>query len=117
MTSHKKRIIARRGNESFVLLSDEIPMLYSENKITIAVDQHNRKYICDSPLSALQAELNPQLFFRVTRQHLINANFVHHFKTVEGSKLEIHLSIEKSLHVITVNRNMAAIFKSWIIKA
>ena len=61
------------GNEKLITLQvEDIAHFYSLNKITFAVTRQNKEYIIDFPLDKLMEQLDPDKFFRTTRQTIIN---------------------------------------------
>lgn len=114
MKKKKTRLIVRKGNENIALRVEDIAYIYRDNTIIIAVDREEKKYLCDKNLSALEAELDPSVFFRANRKYLINIHFVRSFKAYEKVKLEVYLNLPCNGHQIIVSQENAPMFKKWI---
>ena len=110
----RKRLIVRRGIECIALKTEDIALLYTENKIVYVIDQSGNKYICDKPLYELEATLDHTLFFRANRQFIINIDFIKVFKPFEKVKLQVDMYIANNLYRVIVSQETASAFKKWI---
>jgi DNA-binding LytR/AlgR family response regulator len=110
----RKRLIVRRGIECIALKSEEVALLYSENKVVYVIDHLANKYTCDKPLYEMEATLDRALFFRANRQFIINIDFIKVFKPYEKVKLQVDMSIASKVYQVIVSQETAASFKKWI---
>jgi DNA-binding LytR/AlgR family response regulator len=113
--SFKERIIVRKGFSKLSIPIKNIAFFYSEMKLMFVVDFSGDRYFLDSTLSEIEAQLDRKLFFRVSRQMIVNINAVQEFKSIEFSKMEVNLI--KNNYVkepIIVSQITAPEFKSWI---
>lgn len=111
----KERIVVRKGFSKLSIPIKNIAFFYSEMKLTFVVDFSGDRYFFDSTLSEIEAQLDRKLFFRVSRQMILNINAVQEFKSVEFSKIEVMLV--KNNYVkepIIVSQITAPEFKLWI---
>lgn len=92
-------------------------MLYTENKLVFVIDRYGKKYIGDKNLGEIEKELDPDVFFRANRQHLVNLNFISGFRSFEKVKLLIDLNALEYKKEIIVSQENAPHFKQWIYKA
>ncbi len=60
---YRTRFLISMGNKFITLQVDDIALIYSENKITYAVDFKGVEYQVDLPLNVLIEQLNPDVFF------------------------------------------------------
>lgn len=114
MKRKKTRLIVKKGNENIALRVEDIAYIYRDNTIIIAVDKDEKKYLCDKHLSALEEELDTQMFFRANRKYLINIEYVRGFKAYEKVKLEVYLTLPGNNHQIIVSQENSPLFKKWI---
>lgn len=70
-------------------------------------------YIVPKNLEELENEVDPKLFFRVNRQHLLNFSFVKEVQHYLNRKLEVHLLIEKEEPII-ISKERSTEFLSWM---
>jgi Response regulator of the LytR/AlgR family len=113
----RNRVIARKGNEHLNLLLSDIALFYSENKIAFLIDKDGKKYMTERNLSDLENKLDPNTFFRASRQYIININFIKSFKTYERSKIWVNLTIDNVEHKIIISQETAPFFRRWIYEA
>lgn len=111
---HKTRLLVRKGIENISIRINDIVIIYTENKLVYIVDRDGRKYIADKHLGELEQELDPNTFFRVNRQYIINIGFVKSYKAYEKVKLQIDLTMPDLHHQIIVSQEMAPCFRKWI---
>jgi len=111
----KERIIVRKGFSKLSIPIKNIAFFYSEMKLMFVVDFSGDRYFLDSTLSDIESQLDRKLFFRVSRQMILNINAVQEFKSIEFSKIEV--SLFKNNYVkepIVVSQITAPEFKTWI---
>ena len=94
--------------------TEEIVIIYTENKLVYVIDKDGRKYIIDKNLSDLEDELDRAVFFRVNRQYIVNIAFIKSFKAYEKVKLQVDLSMPELNHRIIVSQETAPFFRRWI---
>jgi two-component system LytT family response regulator len=91
-TSNTQQILLREGARCWLISVDRIYLLESEGNYTRVYFDENRErhpLICRS-LSALQTRLDPAVFFRVSRSHIINLQkIVSLRRTAEGTLITI----------------------------
>ena len=74
---------------------------------------YNRNYLIDSSLEVIEKELNPNLFFRISRKFIIPLDSVKEIQMHSNSRLKIILPTYKEDEVI-VAREKVSDFKTWI---
>ena len=107
-------MLVRKGIENISIRINDIVVIYTENKLVYIVDKDGRKFIADKHLGELEQELDPNTFFRVNRQYIINIGFVKSYKAYEKVKLQIDLTMPDLHHQIIVSQEMAPCFRKWI---
>jgi DNA-binding LytR/AlgR family response regulator len=110
---YPKKMVLKQGIKHFLLDIRDIVYCYSNNKVAYIVDVNNQKYIADKNLIGLEAELDPRLFFKVNRTHIINFNFILSFVTHEKNKIRVELKTAKKEQVV-VSQTRVHDFKQWI---
>lgn len=110
---YKKRFVIRFGEHLKTLSVDELAYCYSENKATYARTFEGRTYPMDHNLDALETMLDPEQFFRVNRQYLINIKSIEEMKTYSKARVIITLKpAVKEQPVVSSERS--ADFKQWL---
>ena len=110
---YKKRFTARVGQHLKIINADEVECFYSENKGTYAATSDGRNYLLDTTLEHLESELQPKIFFRVSRKYYVNINHIKDIISYTNSRLKIKLNryIEQE---IIVSRERVRDFKLWL---
>ena len=110
---YKKRFSVKIGQQLKVISIDEVECCYSENKGTYIHTIDNRDYLIDSTLEVVEAEINPNDFYRVSRKFIVPLKAVKEIQVYSNSRLKIILPTYKDDEVI-VARERVSDFKEWI---
>jgi len=110
---YKKRFTAKVGQHIKIINAEEIECFYSENKGTYAATAEGRNYLLDTTLDNLESDLEPKVFFRVSRKHYINVNHIKDIISYTNSRLKIVLNRFREQEVI-VSRERVRDFKLWL---
>jgi DNA-binding LytR/AlgR family response regulator len=110
----KQRMILRKGDENILMKPEDITFFCSENKTVFAFDSDGKKYIADKNLCELEQQLDPDIFFRINRQHIVNVNFVKSYRTFEKVKLQLELKTPMLRNQMIISKETAPSFRKWI---
>ena len=110
---YKKRFSVKVGQHLKLINIDDIECIYSENKGTYAFTRDRRNYLLDVTLDQLEDELEPTVFFRVSRKFYVNINAIKDMVSYTNSRLQIKLEHFKE-HDIIVARERVKDFKNWL---
>lgn len=110
---YKKRFAVRVGQHLKIINADEVECFYSENKGTYAATIDGRNYLLDTTLEHLETELEPKIFFRVSRKFYININHIKDIISYTNSRLQIKLNSFSEQEII-VSRERVRDFKLWL---
>lgn len=110
---YKKRFTTRVGQHIKIINSDEIECFYSENKGTYAATTDGRNYLMETTLENLEGELEPDVFFRVSRKFYLNVNHIKDIISYTNSRLKIKLNRFNQQEII-VSRERVRDFKLWL---
>jgi DNA-binding LytR/AlgR family response regulator len=109
----KKRFTIKMGQQLKMIAIEEIECFYSENKGTYIHTLDNRGYLIDSTLEQLEAELNPEDFYRVSRKFIISMKSIKEIQLHSNSRLKVILPSYKADEII-VARERVVEFKEWL---
>ena len=84
------RVFLRDGERCWIVLWSDIVLFEVEGNYAHAYFGSNRPLIRAS-LNALEAKLDPALFFRASRQHIVNLRFIESVETAPDDTYIIHL--------------------------
>ena len=110
---YKKRFSVKVGQHLKLINIEDIECIYSENKGTYAYTNESRNYLLDLTLDQLEEELEPDVFFRVSRKFYININAIKDIISYTNSRLQIKLSHFDEQEII-VARERVKDFKNWL---
>lgn len=110
---YKKRISVCVGQRIKLIAMDEIVCFYSRNKGTYLHTLDNRSYVMDSTLDAINEELQPDTFFRISRGYIININQIGDILSYTNNRLRLKMKHFEDQQVI-VSRQRVKPFKAWL---
>ena len=111
----KERILVRKGTSRLSVPISSIAFFYAEMKLTFAVDFEGARYLLDYNLGQTEQMLDRKLFFRVSRQIIVNINAIKEFKSIEFYKMELCLTRNNYIKdAISISQFTAPEFKKWI---
>ena len=111
--NYKKRFTVKIGQHLKVISIDEIECFFSENKGTYIHTSDNRNYLIETILENLEQELDPAIFFRVSRKFIIPLKAIKEIVVYSNSRLKVILPSYKEDEVV-VSREKVSDFKNWI---
>ncbi len=114
-TDYKKRFTIKIGRKIKLINSGDIACFYSKDKATYIKTKDNKTHMIDYPLDKLVKMLDPELFFRISRQFIIEADSIEEIYAYSNSRLGIKLS-GINIDDIIVSREKVKSFKEWLEK-
>lgn len=111
--TYKKRFTVKIGQHLKMIPIEDIECFYSENKGTYAATIDGRSYLLETTLEDLQNELQPEVFFRVSRKFFININAIKDIVAYTNSRLQLKLHHFNDFEII-VSRERVKEFKDWL---
>ena len=100
------------GNSLKKIDSDEIMLFFSEDNTTFLSTNQRRNFPINKSLEKLEQELNPDIFFRISRKHLINRNYICRVST----KNQLSISLENHDEELPVSKLRMKRFLEWFKK-
>jgi len=110
---YKKRFSVKVGQHLKLINIEDIECIYSENKGTYAFTNEGRNYLLDQTLDQLEEELEPHVFYRISRKFYVNINAIKDIISYTNSRLQIKLNNFNEQDVI-VARERVKDFKNWL---
>ncbi|MBO6881838.1 LytTR family DNA-binding domain-containing protein [Winogradskyella sp.] len=110
---YKKRFSVKVGQHLKLINIDDIECIYSENKGTYVFTNEGRNYLLDLTLDQLEDELEPHVFYRVSRKFYVNINAIKDIISYTNSRLQIKLNHYNEQEII-VARERVKDFKNWL---
>ena len=110
---YKERYIVRFNDRIIPLEISNIAYIYSEEKNNYLVTFDGHKYIIDSSLDLVMEELNPDMFFRISRGCIVASKAIGSIIKQIGGRLKIMAEPEPGFEM-TVSRSRVDDFLSWL---
>lgn len=110
---YKRRLLVRKGIEYISIRTEDIAYIFTENKLSFLVSTLGQKYLVDKPLSELETDLDPKLFFRANRSYILHYEAVTKFKPFGKGKIQVEL-LHKPPEEVIISQENATAFKEWM---
>ena len=112
-TEYRKRFLIQSNESFFHIDTEQIAFLFSKQGISIAKTFEEREYPINFSLQSLKEQLNPDQFFKVNRQVIINIETIKKVHSYFDGKLKIE-TIPTHSEDIIIGKDKAATFKRWL---
>lgn len=106
---YKNSFLIPIGNLLKKIEIQEIIIFFSEENASFLTTNQGRFFPINYSLEKLEQELNPDIFFRISRKYLINKNFI----TKVYTQNQLCLSIENGKEDLKVSRLRMKLFLEW----
>jgi DNA-binding LytR/AlgR family response regulator len=109
---HKSRFMVKVGGQIKTIPTDRIKAFYSFDGATFLLTTDGGNYIVDFTLDQLEDMLDPELFFRINRKHMLSVGSCRQIYSWSNSRLVVEVDglDEKAV----VARERVAKFKAWL---
>ncbi len=112
---YQKKFIVHAGQKIKMIKTSEIAWFYGSDKGTFLYTFSNSSYAVDFSLDKLENLLNPEKFFRINRNYLINIESINEMYTLTKSRIKIELKPKTSDETL-VSFNRMRGFRKWLNK-
>ena len=110
---YRSRFLITYKDLFLTIPTTDIAYFSSENKIVHLITHSNQKYIIKQTLDELMQELNPNDFFKVTRNYIVCLKAIHKLSQSFDYKLKLELSPTVN-EIILVSRERGIALKNWL---
>lgn len=97
-----------------LVFDHEIAYIFIENKAVFITTFENQKFLTDISLENFEAKLNPQLFFRINRQLIVNLKAIRKMAPASKQRIKLNLNPVSSFETIT-SFERTPDFKKWLL--
>jgi two-component system LytT family response regulator len=109
---YKERFAVHIGRSVTLIPVEDIALFLKEELIYL-INREGNKFITDfRSLDEVEELVNPQIFYRVNRQHLVHLPFIESYRGDDTGKLTLKLRGIKTSELI-VSKEKAAEFRKW----
>ncbi len=113
---YKNRFLIKVGENYKSIPDKEIACFYILERATFLRTVTEKDYAIDYSLDNLQEIINPDKFFRINRNSIININEIKDILSYSSSRLKIKLNSDKPIYDLIVSKDKVREFKKWIDK-
>jgi DNA-binding LytR/AlgR family response regulator len=113
-TGYKTRNLIKVGEHYRSIPTSEISCFYILERATFIKTVSDKEYSVDYSLDYLQKTIDPDKFFRINRNCIININAISDILSYSSSRLNIKLNGNKSIGDLIVSKDKVSEFKKWI---
>jgi DNA-binding LytR/AlgR family response regulator len=111
--AYKNRFLIKTGTKLISVPISDIAYFHAADKVVYLYTNKNDKYILDPSLDELIRILDPELFFHLNRQFIVNINSIKTVNAYFNGKLKVEV-IPVVNEEILVSREKASEFKKWL---
>ena len=112
--AYKTRFLIKVGEHLKMVDTKDISFFYSQDKSNFIRTAGNRTLPLDLSLDALEKQLDPEQFFRVSRKHIINISTISDIITHSQSRIKLKIKGMEANEEIIVSRDRVKTFKAWL---
>ncbi|WP_347839606.1 LytTR family DNA-binding domain-containing protein [uncultured Draconibacterium sp.] len=113
--SYKSRFFIKIGNRFQSIQTKNICCFFVQERNTFLKTTEGKTYDLDYSLEQLQKMVNPDQFFRINRNFLLNINCINEIVAFSSTRLKLKLTTALDTEVI-VSRDKVSEFKRWMDK-
>lgn len=111
--AYRERYVVRSGDMIIPVPCSRICWFVSEDKSNYLTDSDGHRYIIDSSMDSLDSELDPEMFFRISRGCIVNRSCIQSVSRHFSGKLRIAARPEPPFEM-TVSRGRVEDFLKWL---
>jgi len=112
----KSRFLIKVGEHFKSIQTNEISCFYILERATFIRTFSDKDYSLDYSLDNLQKTINPDKFFRINRNCIVNVDAISDILIYSSSRLIIKLKGNKPIYDLIVSKDKVGEFKKWIDK-
>lgn len=111
--TYRRRFIVRLGQKIIPIETSDVAYFYVEGKSKYIVKNDGTKYYFDHQMESILNELDPQVFFRISRNYIISSFAIKGIERIYGGRLKILMDPPPETDMI-VARSRVNDFMAWL---
>lgn len=111
--TYRRRFIVRLGQKIIPIETSDVAYFYVEGKSKYIVKNDGTKYYFDHQMESILDELDPQVFFRISRNYIISSFAIKGIERIYGGRLKILMDPPPETDMI-VARSRVNDFMAWL---
>lgn len=113
LVRYKERLLVYKGGDMVSLPVNDILYFYKDGRNMLVTTSSGEAYCLSVTIQELESQLDPDKFFRLNRQYLVNIAALKKISPFFNSKLIVQLSHCSDRNII-VSKERAVLFKEWL---
>ncbi len=109
-----RRILVRMGQSIKMINLNQVAYFYSRDKISFALLPENKRYPLDHSLDHIEQLVDPERFFRINRQFIVNIDAIDEMIAYSKSRVKLKLKPASEDDAI-VSKERSPDFKKWLV--
>jgi DNA-binding LytR/AlgR family response regulator len=109
----KKRFVVTISGKIKVVETDEVAFFYSKEKNTFLCSREGRHYPIEFSLDQLENILNPEIFFRVNRQYIVQYKNITGIDILSKSRIRIKTNPQAEDEIL-ISSTKTSDFRQWL---
>jgi DNA-binding LytR/AlgR family response regulator len=109
----RKRFLVKHAQKLVSVEIDEIAYFYSDGRLNFFKTSANKKYVVDYTMDELEAMLDPEKYFRISRSFYVSVDSINEIHEYFGNRLMLYLKPVVDKEAI-VSREKVTDFKKWM---
>ncbi|WP_109300951.1 LytTR family DNA-binding domain-containing protein [Aquimarina sp. AU474] len=110
---YKATYLVHHRDELLPIKTENIMYFYIDIGTVKAITIENKTYTIDKKLEDIEAELDPEVFYRVNRQFIIQKNAISNIKQYFNGKLIVNITPVAKERIV-VSKAKSTTFKNWV---
>ena len=110
---YKNRFVVKVGEHIKAIPTTDVLYFISQQKATFLQTQLGRRFVIDHSLDQVEAIVDPDRFFRISRQYIVSIEAIADIITYSSSRLKLILQHSDDPSVL-VSRERVADFRRWL---
>lgn len=110
---YKERFVVRYGDKLRFFEVQDVLCFFSEEKTSWILTKDLKRYVIDTTLEGLEAQLDPDRFFRVNRKFIVCTQALAEITTWSNSRLRLMI-VGMDNELVVVARERVQEFRDWL---
>jgi DNA-binding LytR/AlgR family response regulator len=112
-TNYKRRFVVTISGKIKIVETGDVAFFYSKEKNTFLCSGEKRHYPIEFSLDQLETILNPEIFFRVNRQYIVQYKYIAGIDILSKSRIRIR-TVPQADDEILISAARTSEFRQWL---
>ncbi|MBS1742546.1 MAG: response regulator transcription factor [Bacteroidetes bacterium] len=113
LPKYKDRFLAKVGQRTFFIQTDEVAYFFADNKTAYLTDADNNRFVVNYTIDKIETLVDPHLFFRINRKIIVHSKMIEAVKPFPGNRLKLNMKNVSATEEFIISRERVIAFKQW----